>query len=93
MVLAYQIRYGKWKPEEKYPKASVRLAICAGILTGTVMISLLWPEGGAVLQRLLCDAPVTVTEQATAALAEAVSSGKGWYYGFTAFFAGILASA
>lgn len=91
MVLAYQIRYGTWKTEAKYPKASIRMAICAGILTGTVMISWLWPEGRAVLHRLLVDAPMSATEKATADLAEAVFSGKGWYYGFTAFFAGLLA--
>lgn len=93
MVLAYRIRYGTWKKEAKYSNISVRMAVCAGILTGTVVISWLWPEGAEVLRSLMVDAPVSVTEQATAALAEAVFSGKGWYYGFTAFFAALLATS
>lgn len=93
MVLAYRIRYETGRTGGKYPKASVRVAICAGILTGTIVISWLWPEGREVLQRLLIRGPESAAERATAELAEAVFSGKGWYYGFTAFFAGLLADS
>ncbi len=88
--MAYRIRYETYRSKVTIPSISVRIAVCCGILIATVMILWLWPEQGQILRSLLIEAPTSAAEKATVALADAVFSGKGWYYGFTAFFAGLL---
>ena len=84
--MAYKIRYGPEKPECG-GTLLLRLTGAAGLLAGVLLLRWLWPEGWEAMQGLLSHAPATELEQATAAFADAVTAGKGWYDGFAVFAA------
>lgn len=86
--MAYKIRYGPEKPHHR-ETLGLRMAVSLGILTGTVLVGVLWPAGREVLEKFLTAAPASVLEHATAECAAAVEAGKGWGYGLAAFASGM----
>lgn len=90
MFMSYRIHYGPGGPESGNTTSRLRWFLSGTLLLICGMGALLSAGFADSTRALFCHDPQTKTEQAVAALANAIAAGEGWYHGLAVWCNAIL---